>query len=70
MKNYGLIQHCAPGMYHVLPMGQRIVDKLIRVIDHEMKSIGAEKMSVPLLTLQKLWETTRKFEIEFSFMFW
>lgn len=72
MQNYGLIHHCAPGMYHILPMGQRIVEKLIKVIDREMKSIGAEKMTVPLLTAQRLWDksgiSSTKFPLLVAFL--
>jgi prolyl-tRNA synthetase len=65
MQHYGLIQHYAPGMYHILPMGQRVIEKLIRIIDREMKSVGAEKMSVPLLSMQRLWDKTGEFHAKF-----
>lgn len=58
-------------MYHVLPMGQRSIDKLIKLISSQMKLIGAQKMSQPLLTKQSLWEesgTCQKYMIQILFV--
>lgn len=40
----------------MLPMGQKILDKLASLIDREMKRVGAEKMSLPFLSTKLLWE--------------
>lgn len=50
-------------MFHVLPMGQRVLDKLTRLIDREMKLIGAEKMSLPYLSNVKLWEKSSSYPL-------
>ncbi|XKL64270.1 hypothetical protein PGB90_004356 [Kerria lacca] len=62
LSNYGIIGQSSTGMYHVLPMGQRSIDKLIKLISSQMKLIGAQKMSQPLLTKQSLWEESETFE--------
>ena len=50
-----------PGAFHLLPLGQRVLDKLIKVIDEELDSIGAQKMSMPTLAKAELWKKTSKF---------
>lgn len=37
-------------MFALLPLGQRVIDKLTAIIDEEMRHIGAQKLLLPLLT--------------------
>lgn len=53
-----IIQSCHPGGFHLLPLGQRALDKLIKVIDEELEAIGAQKISMPSLAPAKLWMKT------------
>ncbi|VDP49532.1 unnamed protein product [Heligmosomoides polygyrus] len=46
----------------LLPLGQRVVDKLIRLIDVELESIGAMKISMPILGPRGLWDKTSRWE--------
>ncbi|CAG2226943.1 PARS [Mytilus edulis] len=39
-----IIQNCHPGGFHLLPLGQRVLEKLIKVIDEELDTIGAQKI--------------------------
>jgi prolyl-tRNA synthetase len=55
-----------PGAFHLLPLGQRALDKLIKVIDEELDSIGAQKMSMPTLAKAELWKKTSKFSFILS----
>jgi prolyl-tRNA synthetase len=40
--------------------------KLIKVIDEELDSIGAQKMSMPTLAKAELWKKTSKFSFILS----
>lgn len=51
-----------PGAFHLLPLGQRVLDKLIKVIDEELDSIGAQKMSMPTLAKAELWKKTNRWD--------
>lgn len=55
---YGIIHRSSTGMYHILPMGQRAIDKLVKLVEQHMRLIGAQKMSLPVLTQQHLWKKT------------
>lgn len=58
MLELGLIRQSAHGLYHLLPLAQRSLDKLICIINKNMVDIGAQKISMPVLTQSKLWKKT------------
>ncbi|KYM96362.1 putative prolyl-tRNA synthetase, mitochondrial [Cyphomyrmex costatus] len=62
MINYGIIKPVSIGMYAILPLGMRILNKLIDIVDKEMANIGAEKILLPALTPTKLWKKTDRYE--------
>ena len=49
-------------MYHFLPLGLRLMEKLIAIIDDEMNSIGGSKMLMSVLTSSALWKQTSESE--------
>ena len=50
MLNLGVVRRSCPGVYHLLPLGLRSLEKLVALIDSEMKTIGGAKMAMPILT--------------------
>ena len=58
MVKLGLVRQSCRGVYHLLPLGLRSLEKLVALIDSEMKAIGAAKMAMPILTPAALWKTT------------
>ncbi|KAL4780463.1 hypothetical protein BJX76DRAFT_337950 [Aspergillus varians] len=44
------------GIFHMLPLGLRVQDKLERLIDRHMQSLGASKVSLSSISSQELWE--------------
>lgn len=42
----------------MLPMAQRVLDKLIKLIDTAMISVGGAKMAATVLTPSSLWKTS------------
>lgn len=59
----GVICQSSAGMYHLLPMGQRALDKLIKLVDAHMMAIGAQKITLNTLTKQSLWKTVGMLKI-------
>lgn len=49
-------------MYALLPLGLRVMNKLIDLVDNEMEKAGAQKLQLPALTSFKLWKRTDRFE--------
>ncbi|ETN70610.1 tRNA ligase class II core domain protein [Necator americanus] len=45
-----------------LPLGQRVIDKLLRLVDYELESIGAMKVHMPILGPRAIWEKTARWE--------
>ncbi|XP_053977234.1 probable proline--tRNA ligase, mitochondrial isoform X1 [Hylaeus volcanicus] len=66
---YGLIKPVNNGMYAVLPLGLRVLNKLINLVENEMETIGAQKISLPALTSTALWKRTDRFESNQSELF-
>ncbi|CAI4224259.1 unnamed protein product [Auanema sp. JU1783] len=58
----GFIHPVGKGLYSLLPLGQRVVDKLSRIIDKELESIGALKMSTTILGPKELWDKTGRWD--------
>uniref|UniRef100_A0A182JII1 Probable proline--tRNA ligase, mitochondrial n=1 Tax=Anopheles atroparvus TaxID=41427 RepID=A0A182JII1_ANOAO len=56
MLEQGLIRQAGNGTFHVLPLLQRSVEKATNVIDLHMQSVGAQKLTLPMLTSADLWK--------------
>ncbi|KAK8729677.1 hypothetical protein OTU49_008264 [Cherax quadricarinatus] len=63
LVNCGIINSRSNGMFALLPLGQRVIDKLTAIIDEEMRHIGAQKLLLPLLTSGHLWKKKRSLGI-------
>ena len=55
---HNILQPCHTGAYHYMPKGLRALEKLIRIVDEELQSIGAQKMSMPTMMQAHLWKST------------
>ncbi|KAJ8305612.1 hypothetical protein KUTeg_016157, partial [Tegillarca granosa] len=64
-----IIDHCYPGAYHLLPLGVRVLEKLIKIIDFELEAIGALKMQMPILAPSKLWKKSGRWKTTGSELF-
>lgn len=57
----GFLRQAYSGIFHLLPLGLRVQDKLERLIDKHMRSLGASKVSLSSITSQDLWERSGRF---------
>ncbi|XP_012288887.1 probable proline--tRNA ligase, mitochondrial [Orussus abietinus] len=69
MIDMGIIRQANVGMYALLPLGIRVLQKLINLVDYEMAHVGAQKMLLPALTSTKLWEKTNRLNSNSSELF-
>ena len=60
LMDTGIISLRSNGMFALLPLGERVMMKLTKLIDKEMSCIGAQRLSLPLLTSGELWKKTGK----------
>src|SRR2546421_992486 len=52
----GFIRQLAAGIYSILPLGQRSLLKITRVIREEMDAIGGQEVYLPALKPREGWE--------------
>ena len=58
----GFIRQAASGVYNLLPLAQRTLEKIEAVIDKEMQSIGGQKLRLPSLTCPELWKKSGRWQ--------
>eukprot|EP00051_Salpingoeca_urceolata_P020127 m.299690 g.299690 ORF g.299690 m.299690 type:complete len:477 (+) comp19549_c0_seq9:84-1514(+) len=62
MARAGLIRQSAAGVYSILPLGQRSLEKITKVVCRELDAIGCQRLALPCLTTAQLWEKTGRWE--------
>ncbi|RYP57565.1 hypothetical protein DL770_010639 [Monosporascus sp. CRB-9-2] len=58
----GYVRQSHAGIFHMLPLGQRVQEKLERLVDKYMIQIGASKVSLSSISSQALWEQTGRLQ--------
>ncbi|KAL1792055.1 hypothetical protein ACET3X_009806 [Alternaria dauci] len=57
----GFLRQAHSGVFHLLPIGLRVQDKLEALIDKHMGSIGASKLALSSITTEALWRQTGRY---------
>lgn len=52
----GLIKKLAAGVYTLMPMGYRVIEKIERIIREEMRRAGSVELSMPIVQPAELWQ--------------
>ena len=52
----GLIKKLAAGVYTIMPMGYRVIEKIERIIREEMRRAGSVELSMPIVQPAELWQ--------------
>ncbi len=58
----GLIRQLSSGVYSYLPLGFRVLHKIIRIVREEMNRAGASEVLLPALHPAELWKKSGRFE--------
>lgn len=65
----GFISESVAGRYYFLPLGMKVRDKVVKIIEEEMDKVGALKLITPVLHPLELWkETNRANSVGFELM--
>ncbi|MDQ7021137.1 MAG: proline--tRNA ligase [Candidatus Dojkabacteria bacterium] len=56
----GFIRESVAGRYFFLPLGQKVMDKFVKIVEEEMAAIDAQKMLIPILQPIELWQETNR----------
>jgi prolyl-tRNA synthetase len=57
------IRQVSAGVWTFLPLGWRVHEKVAQIIREEMDAIGAQEISMPVLTPAELWKATGRYGI-------
>lgn len=60
----GFVDKLNSGIYSILPLGLRVVNKIESIIREEMGKIGAQEILMPALNPKENWEKTGRWNIE------
>ena len=58
MIRAGLIRKLSSGTYTYMPLGQKILLKVINIVRQEMNAAGAQEITMPILQPLELWQKT------------
>jgi prolyl-tRNA synthetase len=62
MTRAGMIKKLGAGIYTLMPMGLRVVQKVQAIVREEMNRAGAVELSMPVIQPAELWQETGRFE--------
>ena len=62
MVRAGLIKKVAAGIYSILPLGQRVFNKMNAIIREEMAAIGGVECTMPASIPAELWQTSGRWD--------
>jgi len=60
----GFIQKMSAGVYSYLPLGWRVIQKIINIVREEMNNIGGQELMMPALVAKNYWEKTNRWNTE------
>jgi prolyl-tRNA synthetase len=63
MLRAGFVRQLAAGLYIYLPLGWRVLNKIIAVLKEEMDAIGAQEISMPILHPAEIWQQTGRWDM-------
>ncbi len=58
----GLVRQLSSGVYSYLPLGFRVLNKIIKIVREEMNRAGANEVLLPALTPADLWKQTGRYD--------
>ncbi len=62
MVRGGFVRQFASGIYIMLPLGWRVMQRICAIIREEMEAIGANELSMPTLHPADVWQATGRYE--------
>jgi len=58
MLRAGFVRQLAAGLYIYLPLGWRVLSRIISIIKDEMDTIGAQEINLPVMHPAEIWQKT------------
>ncbi|MCL5411947.1 MAG: His/Gly/Thr/Pro-type tRNA ligase C-terminal domain-containing protein [Patescibacteria group bacterium] len=67
LERGGFIYKNSAGVYSFLPLGWRVIEKIVRIIREEINAIGGQEMFMPALIERKYLEATNRWGVGIGF---
>lgn len=58
----GYVEQLAAGVWSFLPLGQRVMQKIMRIVREEIQATGAQEVFLPTLHPKELWQETKRWD--------
>ena len=58
----GFIHKEMAGVYSLLPLGLRVIEKITKIVREEMENLGGQEISMTALQGKEIWEKTDRFD--------
>ena len=58
----GLAHKLGIGLYHILPLGLRVIRKIEVIVREEMNAVGALEIQMPILAPAELWQKSKRWD--------
>src|SRR5215212_1782701 len=58
----GLIRQLSAGIYSILPLGQRVAQKVMQILREEMNAVGGQEFFLPALHPAEIWQESGRWE--------
>lgn len=62
MLRAGLIQKSGSGLYNLLPLGLRVIQKVERIIREELNRVGCLEVAMTVVTPSELWKESKRWD--------
>jgi len=62
MLRAGFVRQLAAGIYVYLPLGQRVMDRICRIIREEMDAIGGQEITMPVILPAEIWQQSGRWD--------
>ena len=62
MLRAGMIRKLSQGIYTILPLGQRVLKKIIKIIEEECDKAGCQQLIMPTIQPASLWEQSGRYD--------
>ncbi|MGD8780058.1 MAG: proline--tRNA ligase [Ignavibacteria bacterium] len=62
MIRTGMIRQLSAGIYSFLPLGYKVLQKVVEIVREEMNAIGGQEFHFPALNQKEIWEQTGRVE--------
>ncbi|MBI4087490.1 MAG: hypothetical protein HY434_01525 [Candidatus Liptonbacteria bacterium] len=67
LERAGFVFKNSAGIYSYLPLGWRVLRKIVSIIREEMDVIGGQELLMPALVEKKYWDATGRWDVEVGF---